>query len=50
MSYLSIVSVLPTVDVGQCTPSLERRTGVLAGELNNVLLCSGSAAKCILAT
>ena len=50
MRYLSIVNVLPTVDGGQCAPSLEKQTGVTAWKQRNVLLLTGPAAKRILAT
>ncbi len=51
MSYLSTIhSVLPTVDGGWRTPSLEKQIGVPARKLSNVLLWTGPAAKRILAT
>lgn len=39
MRYLSIVSILSTVDLGRHTPSLEKQAGVPAWKLSNVLLC-----------
>ena len=50
MSYVSIVSVLPTVDGGGHAPSLEKQAGVPTRKLSNVLLWTGAADKCILAT
>ena len=50
MRYLSIVSVLPTVDDGRHTPSLKKQTGVTALEQSNVMLWTGAAAKLILDT
>ena len=43
--YLSILSVLPTVDDGRHAPSLEKQTGVTAQEQSNVLLWTGAAAE-----
>ena len=50
MRYLSIVSILPTVDGGRHTPSLEKQTGVQAQEQSKVLLWTEAAAKRILNT
>lgn len=50
MRYLSIVTVLPAVIGVQPVPGLEKQRVVLAWKLSNVLLWTGSAAKCILAT
>lgn len=50
MWYLSIVSVLLTVDASRHAPSLEKQAAVQAQTLSNVMLWTGSAAKHILAT
>ena len=47
MRYLSIVSVLSTVDDGRHAPSLEKQTGVPRREQSNVLLWTGAAAKAV---
>ena len=50
MRYLSIVSVLATVDAGQHVPTLKTKTEAPVQKLSDVLVWTGSTAKGILAT
>ena len=50
LRYFSTVCVLPAVHGGRRAPSLENEQELWCRKLNNVLLWTGSAATCILAT
>lgn len=49
MRYISIVSVVATVDGSQHIPGVEKQTGALPRKLSNVPLLTGATAKRILA-